>query len=70
VVPRGQQDRVFRHVPIDRKPVWIQLAIPCVGCRDCGRVRQVKVALCAWRRRLANRNTPQFVPVSMPTTSG
>jgi transposase len=51
VVRRGHQDRLFRHVPIGRKPVWIQFAIPRVGCQQCGQVRQVNVPFAEPRRR-------------------
>ena len=51
VVLRGQAERRYRHVPVGRKQVWIQFAVPRVGCRACGCVRQVKVAFAKPRRR-------------------
>jgi transposase len=51
VVLRGSSDRLFRHVPIGGKRVWIHLAVPRVGCRDCGCVRRVKVTFADPRRR-------------------
>ena len=51
VVLRGHSDRQFRHVPIGAKQVWIHLAVPRVGCRDCGLVRRVKLNFADSRRR-------------------
>ena len=50
VVRRGQKKRRFRTVPIGRKTVFIILAIPRVGCQDCGVVRQVKIGFADYRR--------------------
>ena len=44
VVARGRKLRRFRTVPIGRKSAWLELAVPRVGCRQCGAVRQVKIA--------------------------
>ena len=44
VIGRGQNVRRFRGVPIGSKPVYLMLAVPRVECRDCGVVRQVKLA--------------------------
>jgi len=43
VIGRGQNTRRFRAVPIGRKRVYAQLAVPRVECRDCGVVRQVEL---------------------------
>jgi transposase len=51
VVLRGRSERLFRHVPIGGKLVWIQLAVPRVGCQSCGCVRRVKVTFADPRRR-------------------
>jgi len=51
VVLRGRSERLFRHVPIGGKEVWIQFAVPRVGCADCGHVRRVKVKFADPRRR-------------------
>jgi len=51
VVLRGRNERLFRHVPIGGKQVWIQFAVPRVGCQDCGCVRQVKLTFADPRRR-------------------
>lgn len=40
---RGTVPRLWRHVPIGGKPVWVGLAVPRVECQQCGLVRQVKV---------------------------
>ena len=51
VVLRGRIERIFRHVPIGGKQVWIQFAVPRVGCQECGCVRRVKVAFADPRRQ-------------------
>lgn len=51
VTRKGCVEREFRHVSIGSKPVWIQLPIRRVACRDCGLVRQVKVLFADPRRR-------------------
>jgi transposase len=43
VAPRGSTERRIRTLPLGRKPVWLAVTIPRVGCQDCGRIRQVKV---------------------------
>jgi len=43
VIRRGHLEREFRCPPIGRRPVFVRLAIPRVGCQDCGAVRQVKL---------------------------
>lgn len=43
VIKRGSKTRVFRTVPIGRKPVLIRAAIQRLTCRDCGLTRQEKI---------------------------
>lgn len=43
VIGRGQNLRCFRTVSIGGKPVYLELAVPRVGCEACGAVRQVKI---------------------------
>lgn len=43
VLGRGQSVRRFRTVPIGGKPVYLDLAVPRVECRQCEVVRQVKI---------------------------
>ncbi len=45
VIGRGQNPRRFRTVPIGGKPVYLELSIPRVECRECDVVRQVKLVL-------------------------
>lgn len=45
VVGHGKVERRFRTLPIGRKPVLVAFAIPRVGCRSCGVVRQVTIGL-------------------------
>ena len=40
VTLKGKVERRFRSLPIGKKPTWLQVVIPRVGCRDCGAVRQ------------------------------
>jgi transposase len=41
---KGTRPRSFRAPSIGRKPVWIDLDVPVVLCRDCGIEAQVRVA--------------------------
>ena len=50
VVRRGFQSRCFRSLPLGARPVQIELAVPRVGCADCGEVRQVPVGFADERR--------------------
>src|SRR5512136_1065187 len=50
VIRRGAQERRFRSLPLGGRAVQIALAVPRVGCADCGVVRQVAVAFAAERR--------------------
>jgi len=40
VIRKGGRKRRFRGLPIGRRPVWIWLRVPRLGCTECGRVRQ------------------------------
>jgi transposase len=43
VIGKGKQKRRFRMVPVGGKPVYLELAVPRVECRQCGAVRQVRI---------------------------
>jgi transposase len=43
VIGKGKHERRFRTVPIGGKPVYVELAVPRVECRQCGAVRQVRI---------------------------
>jgi len=43
VIKRGTQNRTLRTVPIGNKPVFINIPVQRVECRDCSSVRQVKL---------------------------
>jgi transposase len=43
VIGKGKHQRRFRTVPIGGKPVYLELAVPRVECRQCGAVRQVRI---------------------------
>jgi transposase len=44
VVLHGQQHRRLRTVPLGGKPVWVEVNIPRVECRNCGLIRQVRLS--------------------------
>ena len=50
IVRRGKVKRLFRSLPIGKKPVWIALAIQRILCLSCGVIRQVKVHFADRRR--------------------
>lgn len=50
VVWRGFSKRCFRTVPIGNKQVRFILSVQRVGCRACGKVRQVKIGFADERR--------------------
>jgi transposase len=43
VIRRGTIPRLFRTLPIGRKPVWLSLAVQRVQCLACGALRQVHI---------------------------
>jgi transposase len=43
VIGKGKHPRRFRTLPIGGKPVYLELDVPRVECRQCGAVRQVKI---------------------------
>ena len=43
VIGKGKRRRSFRTVPIGGKPVYLELDVPRVECRQCGAVRQVRI---------------------------
>jgi transposase len=47
---RGSINRVFRSIPIGKKPVLIECPIQRIECRACGIIRQVKIAFADERR--------------------
>lgn len=44
VIRKGGRMRRFRGLPIGRRPVWIWLRVPRLGCRECGMVRQAEIS--------------------------
>jgi transposase len=40
---QGGVERSFRALPIGKQPTFVELEVPRVYCRDCGKTRQVKV---------------------------
>ncbi len=51
VRPKGRNLREFRAPPLGGKDVTIRFAVPRVHCRECGALRQVKVAFADERLR-------------------
>ena len=43
VIGKGKHPRRFRTLPIGGKPVYLELDVPRVECRQCGAVRQVRI---------------------------
>ena len=54
VRPKGRRHRLFRGVPIGRRPVRIRFDVPRVECLECGKTRQVEVTFAQPRRRYTN----------------
>jgi transposase len=55
VIRKGGRQRRFRGLPIGRRPVWIVLEAPRLGCRRCGAVKQAEVAFAPGRHRYTRR---------------
>lgn len=51
VILRGQAPRRFRAGVIGSKRVYLDFAVPRVGCRHCGAVRQHSQSVCRPRTR-------------------
>lgn len=43
MIGKGKHARRFRTLPIGGKPVYLELDVPRVECRQCGAVRQVRI---------------------------
>ena len=56
VIRKGVNMRLFRGVPVGRKPVWFAAQIPRVRCERCGITRQVRIPFAEEKRR----HTRQF----------
>ena len=54
VIRHGAEERTFRTVPIGGKPVEFRLAVPRLGCRQCGLVRQAAVRFAKPFRRFTH----------------
>jgi len=50
VLRRGQVSRIFRTLPVGRKPVWVSLSIQRLQCLVCGLVRQAQLGFADPRR--------------------
>lgn len=57
---RGESVRRLRHLPVADKPVFVDLPVPRVHCRDCGKIRQVRNPL-ADRQRSYTRAFARYV---------
>lgn len=55
VVRKGGRERRFRGLPIGRRPVWIRLQVPRLGCKACGTVRQVEIPFAPGQHRYTKR---------------
>jgi len=54
VVSRGGVERVFKSLPVGKKPTFIVMRVPRVECAKCGVVRQVAVPFADERGRLTH----------------
>ena len=52
----GCTRRRLRTVPIDRKPIWLDVEIPRIFCPECNCVRQIK----PWRTSMENVVEQQY----------
>ena len=50
LILRGSISRLFRALPIGKKPVFVECPIQRVECRTCGIIRQVKISFANERR--------------------
>lgn len=55
VIRKGGRTRRFRGLLIGRRPVWIQLRVPHLGCKACGTIRQAKIPFAPGRHRYTKR---------------
>ena len=60
VILRGSNPRVYRTLPIGRKPTYVSLDVPRLGCNSCGAVRQACVPF-AESRRSYTRSFERYV---------
>ena len=51
VTRKGANPRMFRGVPIGRRPVYFQTSVPRVHCSHCGITRQVRIAFAEEKHR-------------------
>jgi transposase len=49
VIRSGAIQRRLRGLPIGHKPVWIQVAVPRLSCRTCGKTRQAAIGFAQMR---------------------
>ena len=54
VIRHGAELRTIRTVPIGGKPVELQLPVPRLGCRQCGRIRQAAIRFAKPFRRFSH----------------
>lgn len=49
VIRRGVERRLLRTLSIGRQSVWLMIEVPRLECRECGKVRRLRVGLAAER---------------------
>jgi len=59
ILHHGSIYRMWREVSIGSKPVFIQMGIPRIECRECSTIRQVKVSF-AYQRRTYTRGFERY----------
>jgi transposase len=67
ILHHGSIYRLWRELPIGPKPVFIQLGIPRIECRECSSIRQVKVGF-ADERRTYTRAFERYAQLSRHMT--
>jgi len=68
VLAHGGETRLFRTVPIGTKPTRLLFKVPCVECRDCHTVRQVRVDFAEPRRSYTHAFERYALELSRSTT--
>jgi len=51
VIRKGGRWRRFRGLPVGRRPVWVRLRVPRLGCKACGTVRQAEIPFAPGQHR-------------------
>lgn len=50
VRPRGNKERIFKTLPIGKKPVYLKAIIQRLECKECGSIRQEKIPYADYKK--------------------